>query len=117
MRRKKIDVERVVMRDKRASHGAAGDGLHHRRFHFNKSARVQEAPQRLHQLAALEKDLAHIRIHYQVNIALAIAQFNVGQPMPFLRQRQKIFGEESDFFHVDVSSPVRVRNRYPLTPM
>ena len=88
------------MRDKRTRHCAAGDGLHHRRFHFDKSVRVHEAPHRLHQLAALEKNFAHLGIHHQVDVALAVAQLNVGQAMPLLRQRQQVFGEKRDFFHV-----------------
>ena len=36
---KQIHVERVVMRDKRPRHRPARDGLHHRRFHFDKSLR------------------------------------------------------------------------------
>ncbi len=83
---KQIHVERVVMRDEGPRHGAAGDGLHHRRFDFDESLRIHEAPQRLHQLAALEKNFAHLGIHHQIDVALAVAQLDVGQPVPLLRQ-------------------------------
>ena len=42
---KQIEIQRVVMRDERSRRGAAVDRLHHRRFNFNKPARIQLAPQ------------------------------------------------------------------------
>ena len=54
-------------------HSSAGNGLHHRRFHFDKIMFIQVTPQRLNQLAALEEDLTHLRIHYQIHVTLAIA--------------------------------------------
>ena len=80
----KIHVERVVMRDKRPRDGAARDGLHHRRLDFDESVRVERAAHRLDHLRALQKNFAHFGIHHQIDIALAVAQLDVGQPVPLL---------------------------------
>ena len=96
-----IHVERVVMGDERPRDGAAGDGLHHRRFDFDEAVRVEGAAHRLHQLRALQKDFAHLGIHHQVDIALAVAQFDVGEPVPLLGQGQQVFAEEGDLLDVD----------------
>ena len=71
------------------------------RFHFDESLRVHEAPQRLHQLAALEKNFANLRIHHQIDIALPVAQLDIRQPMPLFRQRQQVFGEKGDLLDVN----------------
>ena len=52
------------MGDKRLGHCAAGDGLHHRGFDFDEAVRIQELPHRLHQLAALKKYFANLRVHH-----------------------------------------------------
>ena len=89
------------MRDERPGHGPTGDGLHHRRFDFDESVGIERAAHRLHQLAALQKDFAHFRIHHQVDVALAIAQFDVGETVPFFGQGKKVLAQERDFLHVD----------------
>ncbi len=53
-----------------------------------------------HQLAALQEDLADFGIHHQVDVALAVAQFDVGQAVPLFRQRQQVFRQEREFFGV-----------------
>ena len=80
---KKIHVERVVMGYKWAGDGAAGDGLHHRGLDFDEAVRVESAAHRLHQLRALQKNFADFRIHDQIDVALAVAQFDVGEAVPF----------------------------------
>ncbi len=42
----------------------------------------------------LLEDLAHLGIDDQVEIALAVAGFDVGQPVPLLRQRQQRLGQQ-----------------------
>ncbi len=53
------------------------------------------------QLRALQKNFAHVGIHDQVDIALAVAQFDVGQAVPLLGQRQQVFAEEGDLLDVN----------------
>ena len=43
-----IDIQGVVMGDKRTRRSAAGDGLHHRRFDLDEAAGIEEAADRLH---------------------------------------------------------------------
>ena len=59
------------------------------------------APHRLHQLAALQKNFAHLGIHHQIDVALPVAQFDVGEAVPLLGQRQQVFAEERDLLYVD----------------
>ena len=96
-----VDVERVVMRDERPGDGAAGDGLHHGGFNFDVAARVEEGADGFHDLAALDEDVAHLRIHEEVDVALAVTEFDVGEPVPFLGERQQVFGKEGQFFDVN----------------
>ncbi len=96
-----IDVERIVVRFKRTRRGPAGDGLHHGRFHFDITARIQKTPDRLHHFAAFDKNITHVLIHDQVHVALAIAQLHVLQAVPFFRQGQQVFTKEGELFRVD----------------
>ena len=89
-----IDVERVVVRAERPRHRAAGDRLHHRRLDFEIAAGVEELAQRREHPAAHLKHFARFRIDDQIEVALAIADFDVGQPVPLLGQRQMALGEK-----------------------
>ena len=104
------------MGDEWARHGAAGDGLHHRRLDFDESVRVESAAHRLHELGALQKHFAHFRIDHQVDIALPVAHFDVGERVPVLRatlgggiclnclpnrQWEQVFAEKGDLFDVN----------------
>ena len=81
-----------MVRDEWPGDGASGNGLHHGSFYFDKSVRIHETPHRLHQFAALEKHFANLGIHNQVYVALAVAQFDICQSVPFFGQRQQILG-------------------------
>src|SRR5579864_4372117 len=89
------------MGDERLGDRPARNRLHHRSLDFDKTALIQEFPYRLNQFGALEKNVAHLGIHKQIDITLAIAQFDVGQAMPFFGQGKKIFRKESDVLDVD----------------
>ena len=80
---------------------AAGNLLHHRRFHFKIAALVKEPAQRLERLGALDEDFARFEVGEQVHIALAVAQLHVGQAVKLLRQRQHGLGQEGQPLHVD----------------
>jgi hypothetical protein len=96
-----VHVERVVMSLKGTRHRPARNGMHHRRLNFDESLGIEIAAERLHQLAALQKNLAHFGIHHQVHVALPVAQFDISQPVPLLGQRQQVFCEECQFFSVN----------------
>ena len=65
------------MGNKRSGRGAAIHWLQNRSFHFKIPAIIHEIPHRLYHVRALSKRIAHFRIHNQINIALAVAQFFV----------------------------------------
>ena len=100
---KEIHPQGVVKGLEGAGDGAAGPGLHHRRFHFEKVPLFHETADQADDFASLLKNLADLRVHDQVEMALPVADLHVRQAVPFLRQRMQRFGQEAQtvFFHVD----------------
>src|ERR1700677_4887447 len=84
---------------------ATGHLLHHRRFYFDVAALVEKLAQRLESLGTLDEDFSAVEVDEQVHVALAVAQFDIGQTMKFLRQRQHRLGEEREPFHVNRQLP------------
>ena len=80
---------------------ASGDGLHHRGLDLDVSVGVEEAADRLHHLAAPHEHLAHLGVHRQIHVTLPVAQFHVGEPVPFLRQGQQVLGKKRQLLDVD----------------
>ena len=80
---------------------AAGDLLHHRRFDFEIAALVEELAQRLERFGALDEDLAAFEVGEEVDVALAVAQLDVGQAVKLLRQREHGLGEKGQPLDVD----------------
>ncbi len=60
----------------------------------------QEIADGAHQPAAALEDRADFFIHHQVEVALAVADFDVGEAVPFFRQRQQRLGEELQVLRV-----------------
>ncbi len=83
-----IDVERVVMRDKRTRHRAAIERLHHRSLYFEKSSFIQLPPQRPYDVRSCNEDFANFRICDQVEIALPVTRLDIFETMPFFRKPQ-----------------------------
>ena len=90
-----IHVERVVVCHERPRHGPAGDRLHHRRLDFEVPAIVQEAPDRREQAAPHLEHAPRIRVDDQIEVALAVADLHVLQPVPLLGQRQMALARNS----------------------
>ena len=90
-------VQRVVVRGEGLGRGAAGDGVHHRRFDFEIAALHQEVADRLDDFRAHQKGLAGFLVGDQVEVALAVFRFLVGQAVEFLRQRTQGFGQQAQF--------------------
>ena len=90
-----LEVERVVVGGERTRGGAAGDVMHHRRLHFEEAARVEPAAHRSDHLRAHHEDLARIRVHDQVDVALAVALLDVGQAVPLVRERAQRLGQQA----------------------
>ncbi len=82
------------MRDEWPRRGASVQRLHHGRFHFQIPVRFELPAQRGDDLRAGDEDLLHIRVGNQIQIALAIADLHILQPVPFLRHAEQRLGEE-----------------------
>ena len=87
--------------DKGLGYRATGDRLHHRRFDFDKSPIGEKLPHGLHQLRALQEDVADFGIHEQIHVALPVAQLDVGQAMPFFGKGQQVLGEKRNLLDMD----------------
>ena len=98
---KEIGVERIVMRLERPRRRAAGDRLHHRRLHFEIAARIEELANRLQHLRAFHEDFAALEIGKEIDIPLAVAQLDIGQPMILLRQRKHGLGQKGQRLDMD----------------
>ncbi len=85
----------------RARRRAAGDLLHHRRFHFKVAALVEELPQRAQHLGALHEDFAAVEVGEEVDVALAVANLDVGEAVELLGQCEHGLGEECELLDVD----------------
>src|SRR5208283_6091976 len=77
-----VDVERVVMSNEGPGHGSARQRLHHGRLNFQITFGLQEITDGADQFAAALEDRAGFFIHHQVQVALAIADFHVGEAVP-----------------------------------
>ncbi len=96
-----IYVERVVVRDERTRRRAARDGLQDGSLHLHVTARVEELAHGSHDLGALHEDLAHLRIHGQIDVTLAVAHFGVGQGVELLAVLLLHDGQGSDRLRYD----------------
>ena len=74
-----INIERVVVRDERACRGAARNRLQDRGLHLDVAALVEELAHRVDDLTPLEERILDLRVHHQVDVALAVADFGVGE--------------------------------------
>ena len=113
----KLEIERVVMRVERFGRGTAGDRVQHRGFNFKKTTFDQNPADAGDDAAAAAQRLAAFLAHDQIEIALAIAQLDIGEAVEFLGQRQQRLGQDGDLVLLIVSSPRGVRRTMPSTPM
>ncbi len=77
------------MRDERPRRRSSRNGVHHRRFDFHVSPRVEKSPQLGDNLRAPHENLAHSLVHDQIEIPPPVAHLYIRQPVPFFRQRQQ----------------------------
>ena len=80
-----INVQRVVVGDKRPRGRASGDGMHHWCFDFYVTTSVEKPAHFLNDARARHKHLTRFFIGDQVQIPLAVPQLDVRQTVPFLR--------------------------------
>src|ERR1700733_1563344 len=83
----KINPQCVMMSLEWLRCSAAGHCLHHRRFHLDKATVIKKLPDLTEHLAPNQECPARFRVCDQIEIPLAIPDLDVGNPMPFIRQR------------------------------
>ena len=96
-----LHVERVVVGGEGLGRRAAGDGMHHRRFHFEEVALDHEGADRLDDLRAALEGLARVVVGDEVEVALAVFLFLVGEAVEFFRQRTQRLRQQADRFGLD----------------
>jgi len=89
-----IHIQSVVVRNEGFRRGAAGNGMHHGRFHFHEAFFLHKAAEFAHDEAALLENLSRPRIHDEVNIPLAVARLHVLEPVIFFGQGAHGTGNE-----------------------
>ena len=94
----KIGIERFVMGHKRTRPRAAGNRLHHGRFHFGKSFSIEETANPLDDFASFAKNILHFVVHDQIQIPMAIPGFHIFQAVPFFRKHPDNFGKKCEAF-------------------
>jgi hypothetical protein len=94
-------VERVVVGGEGLGRGAAGDGMHHRRFDFEEAVMHHVIADRLDHPAAGDEGEARLLVGDQVEFAAAVLLLDVGQAVELLRQRTQRFGQQADAAALD----------------
>ena len=80
-------VKRIEMRNERLSRSAALNGLQNRRFNFDVAIRFHVTAERGKDGGALAEGVAHVFVHDEVDVALAIAGLFVREAMELLGER------------------------------
>ena len=76
--------------------GPSGNGLHHRRFHLDVTALMEEAPDFLEDQGTLQEDLLHRFIGDQVEVALTVPGFGVFESVPLAGRRTQGLPERGE---------------------
>ena len=103
-----INIQRVVVCDKRTCRCAARNRLQNRGLNLQIASLVEELAHGADDLAALDEDILHLRIDDQIHIALTITQFWVAECIVNLTvfllddwQWTQRFAQECELFAVD----------------
>ena len=102
----KLPVQRVMTGNEWAGGGAAGYGLHDRRFHLHEAPAAEKLPQRRGYAGAALEHFSGLAVHDQVHVTAPIALLAVGQPVELLRQRAQGLGQQGglDGFHAQLAA-------------
>jgi hypothetical protein len=79
--------------------------MEHRGLDFTKTPAVKKITDSLDDQGACEKDLFYFRVGDEIKIALAIANFNVGQTMPLFRQGVERFTQKTERLNLQGELP------------
>ena len=94
-------VERVVVGRERARGGAAVDRLQHRRLDLDEALVVEEPADLADHAGARDEQLARLLVGHQVQLAVAEARLDVGQPVVLLRRRAQRLRQHGDVVERD----------------
>ena len=100
-----VEIQRVVVGDKRPCRRAAGDGVQNRRLHLHVTAAIHEVPDMLDELGADLKIPPYLRVDNQIHIPLTVPGFTIRQSMEFFRQRQQGFAQQNHLLRTDAHFP------------
>ena len=95
-------IQRVVVGFKGFGRCATRDGLQHRGFNFEEAAVVEKAANVRNHLRTNAEGVARFFVDDQINIALTVALFGVGQTVVLVRQRTQGLGQQLHAFHVHI---------------
>ena len=84
-----IHVERVVMRDERASRRADLERSEDRGVNLEKSLGIEISADLAEDKAALHEGVLDLGVHYEIDVALTVAHIGVGQSVELLGQGEK----------------------------
>ncbi len=90
-----------MVRDEGLGRGAARDRVHHRRFDFHEAVAAHIVADRLDDGRTGAEGKARFLVHDQVDVALAILHFLVGQAVELVGQRADGLGQQADFGGLD----------------
>ena len=89
------------MRNERPGGGAPGDRLHHRRLDFDEIMCIKICSDISYDSGARLEDSLDVVVDDEIDVALPVALFDVGQPMPLAGQWTQSLCEEVEMldFH------------------
>src|SRR5258708_449070 len=90
-----------MMRLERLRSSPASDRLHHGGLDLQESSLIQILPDLANDPAPREENLARPRICDQVQVTLAVAELDITDPMPFVRERTQRFRQYLKFLDPD----------------
>ena len=96
-----LHVERVVVRDEGLGRGAARDRVHHRRFDFHEAVAGHVIADRRHDGRTGAEGEARFLVHDQIDVALTVLHFLVGEAVELVRQRAQRLGQQADLGGLD----------------
>src|SRR5438094_9703707 len=88
-------MQGTVVVNERRREGPTSQALHHRRVDLKKVVCDKAVTDQLDQLGALTEGVAHLGVDEQVKVALAVADFDILQAVPFLRQGAQRFTQQA----------------------
>ena len=91
-----VHVEGVVMGDEGLGGGAARDLVHHGGLDLEVAGGVEVLAQERDDVGALDEEVADVGVGEEVDVTLAIAGFDVGEPVPLFGRRGDGLGQERE---------------------